>query len=123
MRISAFMWYIMWICEPMKNRSRVKEGFQETENENRLASKKERDITGGKQCSRYKMQKWNKEVIWRIGQVDWLRHSKEAVLGEIRYEVNVIDKTKTKTCYHKQKAMDREPYIASMITIILKINM
>ena len=47
----------------MKNRSRVKEGFQETENENRLASKKERDITGGEKCSRYKMQKWKKEVI------------------------------------------------------------
>lgn len=26
-----------------------------------------------------------------MGQVDWLRHGEKAVLGKIRYEVNVID--------------------------------
>lgn len=36
----------MCICEPRKNRSKVEEGFLEEENENRLASKKEGNITG-----------------------------------------------------------------------------
>lgn len=40
------MWYKLCICEPMKNRNRVKEGSLEEENENRLASKKEQNITG-----------------------------------------------------------------------------
>lgn len=36
----------MCVCEPRKNRSKVEEGFLEEENENRLASKKEGNITG-----------------------------------------------------------------------------
>lgn len=46
MHISAFIWCRKCVCEPMKNKSRVKEGSLEGENENSLASKKEGNITG-----------------------------------------------------------------------------
>lgn len=46
MYISAFIWYELCICKPMKNRYRGKGGALEEENENRLASKKEGHITG-----------------------------------------------------------------------------
>lgn len=55
MYTSAFMWYKLCIFEPMMNRSSVKEGSVEEESENRLASKKEGNITGRKKCCRYKM--------------------------------------------------------------------
>ena len=45
------MWYKMCICEPRNNRNKVKKGFLEEENENRLASKKKGNITGSKNAT------------------------------------------------------------------------
>jgi hypothetical protein len=62
------MWYKMCACEPRKNRSKVKEGLLEEENENILASAKEEIITGSENAV---------DMRHRNGRKVLLKHSKE----------------------------------------------
>lgn len=64
----------MYVWGPRNNRNKVKDGFQEEENENRLASKKEGNITGSENSmnARYKneikrlYEGWVKQICLNI---------------------------------------------------------